>query len=142
MTHDDYPDELIREVLTKVRTIALVGASNNPARASHQVMGFLQAKGYRVIPVNPGLAGGTLLGEAVYASLADLSPIPDIVDIFRNSADAGPIVEQAASLGIPYIWMQLGVRNDASAAKAEALGAIVIMDRCPKIDHPRLFGVT
>lgn len=133
-----YPDDLIRSVLSSTRVIALVGASANPHRASHEVMAFLQARGYRVIPVNPGLAGQDLLGETVYASLADI-PVPvDMVDIFRNGADAGPIVDAAIAIGAKVAWMQLDVRNDEAAARGEAAGLAVIMDRCPKIEIARL----
>ncbi len=140
MNHDSYPDSLIKDVLGRVRTIALVGASNNPVRPSYFVAKYLTDKGYRVIPVNPGLAGQTLFGQLAYASLKDIPERPDMVDIFRNAEAAGPIAEEAAALGVPVVWMQLGVRNDAAAATAEAHGATVIMNRCPKIEYARLFG--
>lgn len=138
--HDFYPDGLIKDVLGRVRTIALVGASANPVRPSYFVMKYLKDKGYRVVPVNPGLAGGTLLGEMAYATLSDIPERPDMVDIFRNAEAAAPIAEEAVRLGIPVIWMQLGVRNDEAAARAEAAGATVIMNRCPKIEYARLYG--
>ncbi|ACI98723.1 CoA-binding protein [Rhodospirillum centenum] len=140
MDHDRYPDSHLRAILERVRTIALVGASADPSRPSHGVMAYLAGKGYRVIPVNPGLAGQQLLGETVRAGLGDIEGPVDMVDIFRNSEAAGPIAVEAAERGIPVVWMQLGVRNDAAAARAEALGTTVIMNRCPKIDHERLFG--
>lgn len=135
-----YPDALIRTILTSVKTIALVGLSANWNRPSFFVAKYLQGKGYRVIPVNPGLAGQVILGETAYARLADI-PFPiDLVEIFRASNHAAPIVDEALALGIKTIWMQLGVRDDAAAARAEAAGATVIMDRCPKIEWGRLAG--
>lgn len=140
MNHDSYPDALIRDILGRVRTIALVGASNNPIRPSYFVMKYLTDKGFRIIPVNPGIAGQTLFGQTAYATLRDIPARPDMVDIFRNAEAAGPIADEAAAIGIPVIWMQLGVRNDEAAARAEARGATVIMNRCPKIEYARLFG--
>lgn len=140
MNHDSYPDALIRDILGRVRTIALVGASNNPIRPSYFVMKYLTDKGFRIIPVNPGIAGQTLFGQTAYATLRDIPERPDMVDIFRNAEAAGPIADEAAAIGIPVIWMQLGVRNDEAAARAEATGATVIMNRCPKIEYARLFG--
>lgn len=140
MSHDSYPDSLIKDILGRVRTIALVGASSNPVRPSYFVTKYLTDKGFTVIPVNPALAGQTLFGQMAYASLRDIPERPDMVDIFRNAEAAGPIAEEAADLGIPVIWMQLGVRNDAAAERAEAKGATVIMNRCPKIEYARLFG--
>jgi predicted CoA-binding protein len=135
-SHDAYDPALIRRVLTETRTIALVGASPNPARASHHVMAFLLARGYRVIPVNPGLAGQTLQGQPVYARLADLPEPVDMVEIFRSSDAAGGVVDEALALPQPprFIWMQIGVRDDAAAERAEDQGCVVVMDRCPKIE--------
>lgn len=130
-------DEDIAQLLTEARTIALVGASDRPDRASHGVMRFLLAQGYQVTPVNPALAGQELLGEKVVATLAEAGPV-DLVDIFRNSEAAGPIVDEAIELGAKAVWMQLGVINPEAAARAEAAGLNVVMDHCPKIEIPRL----
>ncbi len=130
-------DEDIAQLLTETRTIALVGASDRPDRASHGVMRFLLAQGYQVTPVNPALAGQELLGEKVVATLAEAGPV-DLVDIFRNSEAAGPIVDEAIELGAKAVWMQLGVINPEAAARAEAAGLNVVMDHCPKIEIPRL----
>jgi predicted CoA-binding protein len=135
-----YADTLIAGILKSVRTIALVGASANPAKASYIVMKYMQAKGYRVIPINPGLAGQTLLGETVRASLAEIDEPIDMVDVFRNSAAVPPIAEEAVRKGAKVLWMQLGVVNEEAAAMAEAAGLKVIMDRCPKMEFGRLSG--
>lgn len=133
-------DALIRDVLTRVKTIALVGWSPKPDRPSHRVAAFLKARGYRVIPVNPGQAGQEALGEVVRASLAEISEPVDMVDIFRRSEEAGGVVDEAlAGLpGLQAVWMQLGVVDPAAAARAEAAGVDVVMDRCPAIEIPRL----
>jgi len=137
-----YPDSYILSILRSVRTIAMVGASANWNRPSYFAMKYLQEKGYRVIPVNPGLAGKELLGETAYASLSEIPGGFEMVDVFRNSDAAGPIVDEAIALkaekAIEVIWMQLGVINEAAAAKAEAAGLKVVMDRCPKIEWGRL----
>jgi O-acetylhomoserine (thiol)-lyase len=135
-----YTDAKIRNILSTVRTVAMVGASPNWNRPSYFVMKYLQGKGYRVIPVNPGTAGGEQLGERVYASLRDIPDEIDMVDVFRASDAAGPIVDDAIAIGAKVVWMQLGVRNDEAAAKAEAAGLDVIMNRCPKIEFGRLGG--
>jgi O-acetylhomoserine (thiol)-lyase len=139
-----YSDAHIRDVLAGVSTIAMVGYSANSNRPSYFVARYLREKGFRVIPVNPGLAGQVVDGEMVYGSLADIPEPFDMVEIFRNSKAAGPITEEAIRLtaekGIRVVWMQLSVRNDAAAAKAEAAGLTVIMDRCPKIEYGRLGG--
>ena len=142
MNHDSYPDQYVRDILKSVRTIALVGASNNPARPSWIVTKYLLERGYDVIPVNPGLAGGELLGRRVYGSLKEIPHPVDMVEIFRNSEAAGPIVDEALGLAPPpkVIWMQLSVRNDEAAARAEAQGVQVVMNRCPKIEYGRLSG--
>lgn len=135
---DDTPDQLIRDTLNRVRTIAVVGASDKPWRASHGVMAFLQGKGYRCVPVNPKLAGSALLGETVYASLAEVPEQVHMVDVFRNSADAGPVTDEAIAIGAQVVWMQLGVVNEAAAGRARRAGLTVIMDRCPVIEWGRL----
>ena len=131
-------DHEIKALLQSVKTIALVGASANPTRDSHGVMAFLQHQGYRVIPVNPGLAGQDLLGERVAASLADIKGPIDMVDIFRNSEAAGPVVDEAIAAGAKAVWMQLGVINPEAAARAEAAGLKAVMNHCPKVEIPRL----
>lgn len=142
MTHDAYPDSLIRDILTSVKRIALVGASANEARPSWIVAKYLIDRGYDVVPVNPGLAGQQLLGRTVYGSLKDIPGPVDMVEIFRNSEAAGPITDEALALDpLPkVVWMQLSVRNEEAAARAEAKGVIVVMDRCPKIEFGRLSG--
>ena len=142
--HDHYSDGLLRKVLGSVRTIAMVGASPDWHKASSFAMKYLQSKGYRVIPVNPRAAGKTILGETCYARLSDIPRNEigaiDMVDIFRNSEAAGPIADEAVAIGAKVVWMQLGVRNDAAAARAEKAGLTVIMNRCPKIEYGRLNG--
>jgi predicted CoA-binding protein len=138
--HDNYTDAYLRDILRRVRTIAMVGASPNWNRPSFFAMKYLQTKGYRVIPVNPTAAGQEILGEKVYASLKDIPGKVDMVDVFRNSAAAGPITDEAIAIGAPIVWMQLGVRNDEAAARAEAAGLTVVMNRCPKIEYGRLHG--
>lgn len=139
-----YDDDQISGILKRVRTIAMVGASANWVRPSNFAMKYLQGKGYRVIPVNPGQAGKAILGETCYADVAAIPDRIDMVDIFRASEAAGRIVDEvlpiAAEKGISVIWMQLGIRNDDAAARAETAGLEVIMDRCPKIEYGRLFG--
>jgi len=138
--HDSYGDAYLRAILREVRTIAMVGASPDWNRPSYFAMKYLQAKGFRVIPVNPRAAGQEILGERAYASLAEIPDPVDMVDIFRNSAAAGPIVDEAIPLRPKVIWMQLGVRNDDAARRAEAAGIKVVMNRCPKIEYGRLHG--
>jgi hypothetical protein len=142
MDHDSYPDSLIRSILTSVKSIALVGASANPARPSWIVTKYLSERGYRMFPVNPGLAGQEIVGCKVYPRLADIPEPIDMVEIFRNSEAAGPITDEALALDpLPkVIWMQLSVRNDEAARRAEAKGVTVIMNRCPKIEFGRLSG--
>ncbi len=139
MNHDSYSDDYLRGILRKVRTIALVGASPNWNRPSFFAMKYLQEKGYRIIPVNP-LATEEILGEKVYGDLAEVPEKVDMVDIFRNADAAGPLVDQAIAKGAQVVWMQLGVRNDEAAARAEAAGLQVVMNRCPKIEYSRLHG--
>ncbi|MGL3608893.1 CoA-binding protein [Rhizobium sp. G187] len=138
--HDNYPDDYLRAVLGKVQSIALVGASPKPDRPSFGVMRFLLAHGYRVFPVNPGQAGKEILGQTVYATLADLPEAVDMIDVFRAPEYLGAVVEEAKSLAIPpkVIWGQLSVRDDEAASRAEAAGMTVVMDRCPAIEIPRL----
>jgi predicted CoA-binding protein len=142
MNHDSYSDELIRGILKSTKTIALVGASGNEARPSYIVLKYLLGRGYRLFPVNPGLAGQEILGAKVYGSLAEIEEPLDMVEIFRNSQAADGIVDEALALStLPkVIWMQLSVRNDAAAARAEEKGITVIMNRCPKIEYGRLSG--
>ena len=136
----EYPDALLKRILGSVKTIAMVGASANPSRPSNGVMGFLQSRGYRVIPVNPNLTGTVLHGERVYAALSDIAEPIDMVDVFRNSKAAGGVADQAIAVGAKIVWMQLGVCDDAAAARAEKAGLTVIMNRFPAIEIPRLFG--
>ena len=140
MNHDSYPDSYIRRILDDVKTIAMVGASANWNRPSYFAMKYLQDKGYRVIPVNPREAGKEILGETVYADLDALPEPVDMVDIFRNSEAAGQITDEAIKIGAKSVWMQIGVRNDAAAERAEAAGLSVVMNRCPKIEYTRLNG--
>jgi uncharacterized protein len=130
-------DAKIRAILTSVRTIAVVGWSPKPDRPSHGVAAFLARRGYRVIPVNPGQAGQVALGETVRATLAEAGPV-DMVDIFRRSDEAGAVVDEAIAVGAKVVWMQLGVIDEVAAARAEAAGLQVVMNRCPAIEIPRL----
>jgi predicted CoA-binding protein len=138
--HDDYPDAYIRHILDTVKTIAVVGVSANDVRPSYFVFKYLLERGYRVIPVNPGLAGSDLLGRHAYATLADIPEPVDMVDIFRAAPYAGAIVDEALRMQPRprVIWMQLGIRNDEAAKRAEAAGIEVVMNRCPKIEYGRL----
>jgi predicted CoA-binding protein len=144
MNHDSYSDDYIADILSSVRLVAVVGASNNAARPSFIVVKYLLGKGYSVVPVNPGLAGQEILGQKVDASLGEISSRVDMVDIFRNSQAALGIAREAIALkdrlGIKVIWMQLTVRNDEAAREAEAAGLQVVMNRCPKIEYGRLSG--
>jgi predicted CoA-binding protein len=142
MDHDSYDDAYISGILNSVRTVAIVGASANDVRPSFFVAKYLLDKGYEVYPVNPGQAGKEILGRMVYSSLADVPVAIDMVDIFRASEAVLPIVEQALALRpLPkVIWMQLAIRNDEAAARAEAAGIKVVMNRCPKIEYARLSG--
>ena len=136
MNHDSYDPAYIRGILQSVKIIAMVGASDKTVRPSHGVMKFLLGQGYEVIPVNPRLAGQRLLGQKVYAALKDI-PVPtDMIDVFRNSQAAGGVVDEALALDLKpkVIWMQLSVRDVKAAARAEALGIKVVMNRCPAIE--------
>lgn len=143
----DPDDARISEILTRTRTIAVVGLSDRPDRPSNEVARYLQAAGYRVVPVNPGLSGQIVLGEEVFARLADLpeslGPI-HMVDIFRRSDQAGAVVDEAISAlrsrGLETIWMQIGVVDPIAADRARAAGLRVVMDRCPKLEHMRLIA--
>ena len=131
-------DAEIRDLLASARTIAMVGASDRPDRPSHGVMAALQGHGYRVLPVNPQITGAHVLGEFVWRDLAQIGEPIDIVDIFRRSDAAGAIVDEAIAAGAKAVWMQLGVVDAAAAARAEAAGLKVVMDRCPKAEIRRL----
>jgi len=140
MDHTDYPDSYIRGILNTVKTIAMVGISPRDVRPSYFAFKYLLERGYRMIPVNPGQAGGEILGRRVYARLADIPEPVDMVDIFRSPQFATAVVEETLALDPrpQVIWMQLGIRNDEAACLAEANGLKVVMDRCPKIEYGRL----
>jgi uncharacterized protein len=142
VNHDSYDSGYLQSILQKVKTIAMVGASNNQVRPSYIVMQYLLGKGFEVIPVNPGLASQSILGRKVYASLKEIPVAVDMVDIFRNSEAAGAITDEALSLEPKpkVIWMQISVRNDGAAARAEAQGVQVVMNRCPKMEYGKLSG--
>ena len=131
-------DEDISELLTSARTIAMVGASDRPSRPSHGVMRVLQRHGYRVFPVNPQIAGAIVHGEVVLRDISEIGVPIDIVDIFRRSDAAGEAVDQAIQVGAKAVWLQIGVIDEDAAARAEAAGLKVVMDRCPAIEIPRL----
>lgn len=135
-----YTDAFLRQILRETKVVAMVGASPKWVRPSHFVFKYLQNKGYRVIPVNPLNAGEPILGEKVYAQLADVPLRVDVVDVFRNSEAAGPITDEAIAAGAKVVWMQLGVSNPAAAERAAAAGLKVVMNRCMKIEYGRLFG--
>ena len=143
MDHDFYDDDYLADILKSAKTVAVVGASANPARASNYVARFLSQQGYLVHPVNPGHAGQAIDGRPTFARLADVPGPIDLVDVFRRSEDVASVVDEVLALDPPpkAIWMQMGVRDDAAAAKAEAAGIAVVMDRCPMVEIPRLFGV-
>lgn len=150
MNHDSYSDAYIRDILVSHRSVAMVGASPKPSRPSYFVLKYLLARGFDVVPVNPGHAGKQLLGQEVFGALGDIDrpiedrPIEDrpieIVDIFRNSDAALSITQDAIAIGAKVVWMQLGVRNDEAAQLAETAGLKVVMNRCPKIEYARLTG--
>jgi predicted CoA-binding protein len=137
MRVDGLSDGQVRDVLRGTKRIALVGASNKPDRPSYEVMRFLLGRGFDVVPVNPGLAGQILQGQLVVGSLAAAGPL-DMVDLFRNAAEVGAPVAEAIRLGAKSVWMQLGVVNEAAAKAAREAGLVVVMDRCPAIEMPRL----
>jgi predicted CoA-binding protein len=140
MDHDNYSDHHIRGILNRVKTIAMVGVSPKTNRPSYFAFKYLLERGYRMIPVNPGQAGGDLLGQTVYAKLADIPEPVDMVDVFRASEHTPGVVREALAMTPrpKVIWMQLGVRNDEAAKLAEAEGVTVVMNRCPKIEYGRL----
>ena len=138
MDHNNYLDSYLRDILTSVRTLAVIGASPRRERPSHRVMAYLQRRGYRAIPVNPNAADGKINGETCYARLADVPEPIDMVDVFRRTEMAGIVVDAAIAAGAKVVWMQLGVRDDDAAARAEAHGLEVVMNRCPAIEIPRL----
>ncbi|KMW71436.1 hypothetical protein TI10_21485 [Photorhabdus luminescens subsp. luminescens] len=131
-------DQKIADILKRVKTIALVGASEKTTRPSYKVMAYLLEQGYQVIPVSPKLAGQTLLGQRVYAQLADIPQPVDMVDVFRNAEAAYDIAQEAIDIKANVLWLQLGVINEQAKALAEEAGLDVVMDRCPKIEIPRL----
>ena len=137
-----YSDQLLKDVLKRTKTVAVVGVSMNPVRPSYYVARYLSLKGYTVIPINPGHAGEKLFGQTVRASLSEIDVPVDMVDIFRRSEAVPPIVDEAMAHleGLKTIWMQIGVEHAEAAAKAEAAGLTVIQNRCPKIEYQRLFG--
>ncbi len=140
--HDHYPDSYFREILDHTKSIAIVGASDDPSRPSYEVLRFLLDQGYRISAVNPKLAGQTILTAPVYATLADVPGPIDMVDIFRNNAAVPGLIDEVLALPIrpKFIWMQIGVRVDEAARKAEAAGIELVMDHCPKIEIKRLSG--
>jgi predicted CoA-binding protein len=142
MDHENYSPDYIRGILQSVKVIAMVGASANTVRPSYLVMKYLIDKGYTVVPVNPGLAGQDLLGQKVYASLGEIPVAVDMVDVFRNSEAVPSVLDATLAMKpLPKVfWMQLGVRHDEAAAKAEAAGMQVVMNRCPKMEYGKLSG--
>jgi predicted CoA-binding protein len=140
MNHDHYDDAYIADILASVKTIALVGASSNAARPSNGVMAYLLSKGYRVVPVNPGLVGKEILGQPVFGRLADIPEPVDMVDVFRAPEYLASVVDEALAMQPQpaVVWSQLEIRDDAAAAKAEAAGIRMVMNRCPAIEIPRL----
>ncbi|SFN69187.1 hypothetical protein SAMN04488056_101703 [Cohaesibacter marisflavi] len=136
MDHSDYTADYLKDILSSVKRIALVGASDKPERASYRVMSFLLDHDYDVIPVNPGKEGQEILGQRVVARLSDIDGPIDMVDVFRNSEAAGGVTDEAIAVGAKVVWMQLNVFNAAAAKRAEDAGLKVVMDRCPKIEHP------
>lgn len=137
MTIDGLNDQEISRLLLATRRIALVGASDKPGRASYGVMGFLLARGFEVVPVNPVLAGREIHGRVVVASLAEAGPL-DMVDVFRRSEEAGAVIDEAIALGARSVWLQLGIVDEAAASRAREAGVVAVMDRCPAIEWPRL----
>ena len=143
MSADRHPpaDQEIRRILRETKTIAVVGASIKPARPSHFVSRYMQQHGYRILPVNPGYVGTTILGEPVYADLGSLPSPPDMVAIFRRSEYAGAVADRGCRMGARFIWMQVGIEDAAAAQRARAAGCSVVMNRCLMVEHRRL-GIT
>jgi predicted CoA-binding protein len=142
MRPDHYPDDFLRDILANTRTIAVVDVSPKPVRPSHEIFEYLLASGFTVFPVNPGQSGSKIAGIDVFARIADI-PVPvDLVDVFKRSADVGKVVDQALALPVKpkTIWTQLDIHDREAAARAEAAGIRVVMDRCIKVEHARLFG--
>ncbi len=131
-------DGILRRILTETKTIAVVGCSRDPSKEAHKVPSYLQAQGYRIIPVNP--SADRILGEKAVGSLADIPGSYDLVEIFRPSVDVPPVVEEALGGPAKVLWMQLGIRNEEAAKKAEAAGRTVVQDRCMRTEHQRLLG--
>ena len=142
MNHDHYRDEYITGILTEMRSFAVVGASMNKIRPSYYVLEYLLARGYDMIPVNPGHAGKTILDQTIYASVFDIPHAVDVVDVFRNDDAILQSTRDAIDVGAKVVWMQLGLRNDEAASLAEEAGLKVVMNRCPKIEYQRLRGST
>jgi predicted CoA-binding protein len=140
VNHDTYSDAYIGDILASARSFAFVGASPTTSRPSYFAMKYLLTKGYRVIPVNPGHADKEILGQKIYASLADIGEAVDVVDMFRTPDAAPGVAREAIAIGAKVMWMQLGVRNDEAAKLAEDAGLKVVMNRCPKIEYGRLSG--
>jgi len=138
--HDTYSDDYIRTILRETKTIAMIGASARTSRPSFFVLKYLLQKGFTVFPVNPREAGNEILGQKVYAALCDIPEVIDMVDIFRNSHAAAALSDEAVAVGAKIVWMQLNVRNDEAARRAQAAGLKVVMNRCPKIEYGRLSG--
>ena len=138
IVHDLYPPDYLKALLDGARVIGMVGASPEPWRPSFGIMRYLQRAGYRIVPVNPFLVGHSVHGEAFYASLRDLPDAADLVNVFRRPDAVGEVVEDAIAAGAPAIWLQLGVRNDAACARAEAAGITVVMNRCISVEPARL----
>jgi predicted CoA-binding protein len=136
--HNAYRPDYLRDILKTANTIAVVGASKEPWRPSFGIMRYLQRAGYRIVPINPFLLGQTVHGEPFRASLRDLPEPPDLVNVFRRSDAIGEVVEDAIAAAAPVIWLQLGIRNDAACAGAEAAGLAVVMNRCISVEHARL----
>jgi predicted CoA-binding protein len=140
VNHDAYAPDYLRAILAGAKTIAVVGASNEPWRPSFGIARYLQRAGYRIIPVNPFLVGETVHGEAFHTALRDVREPIDLVNVFRRPDAIGTVVDDAIAAGAPALWLQLGIRNQSACAKAEAAGIVVVMNRCISVEHARLCG--